>query len=157
MDSTPLPDRSNHPGAFWKTKTLIEMTNDEWEALCDGCARCCLEKIVRPDTGAITYTAVACRHLKIDECRCAIYDAPLQRAAVCIQLHPKIVSELHWLPATCAYRLIAEGKDLPTWHPLVSGDPQRVHQAGISVRDWAIPGRFVSDNVLEAYTLQIEW
>ncbi len=125
---------------FWKSKTLDQMTAEEWESLCDGCARCCLEKLEDDDTGQVSYTEVACRLLDTDSCRCADYTNRTRRVANCVTLTPRAVARYKWLPSTCAYRLIAEGKDLAWWHPLVSGDPSSVHRAGISVR-----GRVVSE------------
>ncbi len=138
---------------FWKSKTLDQMTAEEWESLCDGCARCCLEKLEDDDTGQVSYTEVACRLLDTDSCRCADYANRTRRVANCVTLSPRTVARYKWLPSTCAYRLIAEGKDLAWWHPLVSGDPSSVHRAGISVR-----GRVVSEK--EAGELEdhiVEW
>ncbi|MBD8893518.1 YcgN family cysteine cluster protein [Roseibium litorale] len=125
---------------FWKQKTLEQMTGPEWESLCDGCARCCLNKLEDWDTGAIVWTDVACELLDGDSCRCRDY--PNRQATVpdCIQLNVEEVKTLTWLPPTCAYRLIRDGQDLYWWHPLVSGDPDTVHQAGVSVQ-----GRTVSE------------
>ena len=125
---------------FWRTKTLDEMSKVEWESLCDGCAKCCLNKLENETTGEIQYTDVACRLLDLNACRCVSYDDRKRYVPDCQILNPKNVKRLSWLPATCAYRLIDEGKDLHWWHPLVSGDPETVHEAGISVR-----GRVVSE------------
>ena len=125
---------------FWQTKTLAEMNKREWEALCDGCARCCLNKLENEGTGEIQFTDVACRLLDTDACRCVSYDDRKRFVPDCQILNPKNVKRLSWLPSTCAYRLIDEGKELYWWHPLVSGNPETVHQAGISVR-----GRVVSE------------
>jgi len=124
---------------FWKTKQLGEMSVEEWEALCDGCGICCLYKVEDADTGRVDQTSVACRFLDLEECRCQLYDARKKAMPSCIQLTPSKVQALDWLPETCAYRLIINGKPLPDWHPLVSGDPESVHRAGISVRGWCIP------------------
>ena len=126
---------------YWRTKTLEEMTRAEWEALCDGCARCCLIKLEDDDTGEIAYTDIACRLLDIGTCRCTRYRKRLRLVPQCVELTPAEVRKLDWLPSTCAYRLVAEGRDLAWWHPLVSGDPETVHKAGISVRGRVVPER----------------
>jgi hypothetical protein len=119
---------------FWKRKTLAEMTPREWESLCDGCGKCCLSKLEDEDTGEIHWTTVGCRLFDAKRCRCRDYANRLRKVADCVQLTPLNVSALSWLPSTCAYRLVAEGKDLQWWHPLVSGNRKTVHEAGISVR-----------------------
>jgi uncharacterized cysteine cluster protein YcgN (CxxCxxCC family) len=119
---------------FWKTKTLAEMTQAEWESLCDGCGRCCLNKLEDEDTGRIYYTSVGCRLLDGESCRCRDYGNRAALVEDCVQLTPENLSDRAWLPPTCAYRLIADGRDLYWWHPLVSGDPDTVHAAGVSVR-----------------------
>lgn len=124
---------------FWKTKTLDDMSGAEWESLCDGCARCCLNKLEDWDTGEIVWTDVACTLLDGDSCRCRDYANRAKTVPDCIQLTPKEVRTLSWLPPTCAYRLVSENRDLYWWHPLVSGDPETVHQAGISVRGRTVP------------------
>ncbi len=126
---------------YWRTKTLEEMTRAEWEALCDGCARCCLLKLEDEDTGEIAYTDIACRLLDTGTCRCTRYRQRLRLVPECVDLTPRQVRRLGWLPSTCAYRLVAEGRDLAWWHPLVSGDPETVHRAGISVRGRVVPER----------------
>jgi uncharacterized cysteine cluster protein YcgN (CxxCxxCC family) len=119
---------------FWRSKRLDEMTDAEWESLCDGCGRCCLVKLEDEDNGRIFFTNVGCRLLDTQSCRCGDYQNRSARVDDCVRLTPKVVGEIGWLPPTCAYRLVAEGKDLFWWHPLVSGDPETVHAAGISVR-----------------------
>jgi uncharacterized cysteine cluster protein YcgN (CxxCxxCC family) len=121
------------PDPFWK-KPLEDLTRAEWEKLCDGCGRCCLVKLEDEDTGAFHYTDVACRLLDAGTCRCADYKNRKRRVPDCIRLTPRNVRTLPWLPPTCAYRLRAEGADLPDWHPLISGDPASVVRAGVSVR-----------------------
>ena len=124
---------------FWQTKTLTEMTHDEWESLCDGCGKCCLHKLEDEDTGEVHYTHVACRLLSLNTCRCTNYTQRTQLVPDCLDLKQHEISEFGWLPSTCAYRLVAEGDDLPTWHPLVSGMPSSVVNAGVSIRSFAIP------------------
>ena len=119
---------------FWKTKKMSQMTQAEWESLCDGCARCCLNKLEDEETERIYFTDVACKLLDHESCRCKDYKGRLKKVPDCVLLTPKEVREINWLPPTCAYDLLAKGKDLYWWHPLVSGDPDTVHIAGISVR-----------------------
>ncbi len=130
---------------FWRRKTLAEMTRGEWESLCDGCAKCCLDKLEDDDTGEISYTEVACRLLDLGTCRCTDYANRKRFVPDCVVLTARTVTRLTWLPSTCAYRLISEGKDLEWWHPLVSGDPETVHRAGISVRGRAVPEALAGD------------
>nr|WP_199899243.1 YcgN family cysteine cluster protein [Sneathiella glossodoripedis] len=125
---------------FWETTPLDEMTLEQWESLCDGCAKCCLLKLEDEDTGEIAYTDVACRQLDIGNCRCANYEQRAILVPDCVTMTPKIVPQLGWMPKTCAYRRLSEGKPLPWWHPLVSGSSETVHEAGISAR-----GRVVSE------------
>ncbi len=126
---------------FWKTKPLEAMTRAEWESLCDGCGRCCLHKLRDEDTDRVAFTEVACRLLDAHSCRCRDYRDRRRHVPDCVKLTPRRVAAIDWLPPTCAYRLVAEGKDLQWWHPLVSGDPETVHRAGVSVRGRAVPER----------------
>lgn len=119
---------------FWKTKTLEAMSPEEWESLCDGCGKCCLSKLEDEDTGEIHFTSVGCRLLNAETCRCSDYANRRALVADCVGLTPQNVRTISWLPKTCGYRLVAEGRDLYPWHPLVSGDPESVHRAGVSVR-----------------------
>lgn len=129
---------------FWQRKSLDEMSRSEWEALCDGCGKCCLHKLEDVDSGDLYYTNVACRLLDLNSCRCSDYQNRHQRVADCLRLTPNNLGDCRWLPATCGYRLVAEGKDLPEWHPLISGDPATVHAAGVSAR-----GRVVSEQTVD--------
>ncbi len=124
---------------FWRTKTLEEMSRDEWEALCDGCARCCLIKLEDDEAGEILYTDIACRLLDHGTCRCTRYAQRTALVPDCVDLTPERVRALKWLPSTCAYRLVAEGKDLNWWHPLVSGNPDTVRMAGVSAHGRIVP------------------
>ena len=119
---------------FWRRKSLADMTSPELESLCDGCGRCCLNKLEDEDTGRVYYTDVGCRLLDGTTCRCKDYGHRSEQVDDCVRLTPHNVATLKWLPPSCAYRLLDEGKDLYWWHPLVSGDPESVHIAGVSVR-----------------------
>lgn len=135
---------------FWRRKSLVQMTDSEWESLCDGCGRCCLNKLEDQDSGRIFFTDVACRLLDGQTCRCRDYTHRSKKVPDCVELTPRNVKEINWLPPTCGYRLLAQGKDLYWWHPLVSGDPDTVHQAGISVRGrLGASERTVPDDELE--------
>lgn len=122
---------------FWKSKTLDQMTPGEWESLCDGCGRCCLNKLEDEDTGEFLYTRAACKLLDIGTCRCTDYPNRHDKVPDCVALTPQNVGSLGWLPGTCAYRLLAEGKSLPWWHPLVSGRQATVDEAGITIKNEA--------------------
>jgi hypothetical protein len=118
---------------FWRVKSLDDMTKDEWESLCDGCARCCLVKLEDEDSGEIHFTDLGCKLLDARSCRCRDYRRRTSRVRDCVKLTPEAARRLSWLPVTCAYRRLAEGRDLAWWHPLVSGAPDTVRQAGVSV------------------------
>ncbi|PPR10796.1 MAG: hypothetical protein CFH41_01371 [Alphaproteobacteria bacterium MarineAlpha11_Bin1] len=120
---------------FWKEKALEKMNRQEWESLCDGCAKCCLIKLEDVSTGELAFTEVACRLLNIGTCACTDYSGRSSRVPDCLQVTPHLARTAKWLPTTCAYRLLAEGKELQWWHPLVSGDPKTVHTAGISTKN----------------------
>ena len=117
---------------FWKRKTLAQLDREEWESLCDGCGLCCLQKLEDEDDGSVYYTRIACRLLDLKTCRCSDYEHRRAQVPDCIQLTPYQADSFKWLPPTCGYRLVAEGKDLPLWHHLVSGDIDAVHDARIS-------------------------
>lgn len=124
---------------FWQIVPLAQMSQTQWESLCDGCGKCCLHKLEDEDSGEVFYTDVACRYLSAD-CRCQCYAQRAQKVSACLTLRPEHLSEVTWLPSTCSYRLLSEGKTLPEWHPLITGEPDSVHKAGHSVK-----GNFVSE------------
>jgi len=147
--------KAENPVPFWKRKTLEEMTPSEWESLCDGCGRCCLNKLSDEDTGELFFTDVACRLLDHGSCRCKSYPTRFKKVPDCVSLTPKEVRSIDWLPPTCAYDLLAKGKDLYWWHPLVSGDPQTVHDTGVSVRGKVgASEKDVSDDQLENWIVK---
>lgn len=138
---------------FWKTKSLEEMTREEWESLCDGCARCCLIKLEDEDTAEIHLTRLTCSMLKVGSCRCSNYPERFKLMSDCIEITPEKTRTIRWLPATCAYRRVAEGKDLLWWHPLLSGSPETVHEAGISVRSFAMNEKRVKEENYVRYII----
>ncbi|GAB6139286.1 YcgN family cysteine cluster protein [Methylosoma difficile] len=124
--------------SFWKTKTLGEMSTTEWESLCDNCGKCCLHKLEDEDTGKIAFTSLACELLDLASCRCTRYSERTALIPDCLDLQKPGFREFHWLPSTCAYRLLSEGKDLPDWHPLVTGKSDSTATAGMSVSGFAM-------------------
>lgn len=139
---------------FWKHKRLVDMSDDEWESLCDGCGKCCLNKLQDEDSGEIVYTRVACDLLDIKRGRCSDYEHRFDRVPDCIDLRQLDADNYHWLPATCAYRLVAEGQDLPDWHYLISGRPGLVHKASCSVRGRAIHERDIDPDELDLHIIR---
>ena len=131
------------------------MTPEEWESLCDGCALCCLYKLQDEDSGEIYYTDVVCRFLHLKRCRCKVYRERASLMPTCLKLTPDLVNTLAWLPPTCAYRLLREGKPLEWWHPLVSGDPELVHRLNLSIRGRAMSEKFVDMDNLEDHV--VDW
>ena len=139
---------------FWEHHTLEKMTQAQWESLCDGCGRCCLQKFQKPTTGKIYYTWVACFLLDIETCRCSQYDLRHSLVPDCLELTPAQIPKLRWLPKTCAYRLISEGRPLPDWHPLLTGSPDSVHEAGISVRHHAVSESIVHPDDVDNFRIK---
>jgi uncharacterized cysteine cluster protein YcgN (CxxCxxCC family) len=138
---------------FWESTPLADMSREQWESLCDGCARCCLHKLEDAYSGEIYYTSVACHLLNPESCRCGDYAGRRQKVPDCIVLTPQHCGAMDWLPETCAYRRLDEGKALPEWHPLISGDPNSVHEAGISVHGRTVNEEGVHDDDLENYII----
>lgn len=134
---------------FWQKKSLEKMSCEEWEAVCDGCAKCCLQKLEDDETGEVYYTDVVCRYLDDHSCSCGDYGNRTRLVPTCVNLTPVNVYEIDWLPSTCAYRLLAEGKPLYDWHPLMSGDPDSIHNASMSVRHKVISENKVQPDELE--------
>lgn len=133
---------------FWENKPLEALSPPEWEALCDGCGRCCLIKIEDLDSGRLFYTNVICEYHDSEACRCTQYAKRSLLVPDCIKVTPDVARSHDWLPDTCAYRLLAEGRPLPDWHPLISGKPDSVHRAGMSVRGRVVPEQYVHPDEL---------
>ena len=126
--------------SFWYRVPLDRMNPAEWESLCDGCGKCCLNKIEFEDTGEVAFTRIACRLLDGESCRCTNYEIRRQFVPDCVQLSPATLPKIaYWMPRTCAYRLLWEGKSLPSWHHLLTGSHDSIHEAGASVRGWTVP------------------
>lgn len=139
---------------FWRAKKLHEMSPAEFESLCDGCGKCCLHKLEDEDSGDVYYTKVACKFLNHNSCQCQVYSERQKHVPDCVTLTPASVKETYWLPETCAYRLIDEGIPLFDWHPLMSGDPDSVHKAGMSVAGQVIHEDSVNPDDLEDYVVR---
>lgn len=140
---------------FWETVPLEKMNADEWEALCDGCGKCCLNKLEDADTGEVFLTRVACRLLDDQSCLCGQYRIRKSIVPECIVLTPtNLETHAYWMPRTCAYRLLWQGAPLPDWHYLISGDREAVHAAGASVRGWTVPEFEVDEEDWEDHIIQ---
>lgn len=141
--------------SFWENYALEDLTRPEWEALCDGCGKCCLLKLEDADTGELAFTNVACRLLDLNTCQCTKYAIRKQIVKDCIVVDTAALERIsYWLPVTCAYRLLTEGKPLEPWHPLVCGDPDRVHKIGISLQKKMVSEEGLSEDDLEEYIVE---
>ncbi len=153
-----MPDPIEREGLrdrFWERVPLSQMTSKEWEALCDGCGRCCLNKLEDEETGEVAFTRVACRLLDDQTCRCGQYDIRKTLVPECVVLTPESLPKVaYFMPATCAYRLLHESKSLYPWHPLISGDPDSVHDTGISVKGWTVPEFEIPEEEWEDYLIE---
>ena len=135
---------------FWQTKTLEEMNREEWESLCDGCGQCCVMQLENEETNQLFFTDVSCHLFDSETCRCTAYKERQMHVPTCMVMTPDNVNECaEYAPPTCAYKLLVEGQDLYSWHPLVSGDPNSVHEAGISVKNKVVSEKDVDLNKLE--------
>ena len=139
---------------FWETKSLHELTETEWESLCDGCAKCCVHKLQIEETGEVLYTCVACRLLDVNTCRCSNYQHRHELVPGCAVLSADAPEHFEWMPETCAYRLMHEGRPLPGWHPLITGDPASAHSHGASARKKLIPEFLADERHLEKYIVE---
>lgn len=140
---------------FWTRYSLDALTHAEWEALCDGCGKCCLLKLEDYDTAEVSFTNVACRLLDRQSCRCRDYPNRKKIVSDCVVIHPSTLPDIrYWLPETCAYRLLADGQPLADWHPLISGDPASVHRAGISLAGRMVSEERVDEDDLEDYIIE---
>ncbi len=138
-------------GRFWEEKSLWQMSRNEWEALCDGCGKCCLHKLEDDASGEVYYTNVACRYLDEHNCRCKAYSERKIQVPDCICLSVEDIDAFDWLPATCAYRLLASGQTLPQWHPLLSGSSESIHKAGISVQGKVLSEAYVHPDGMDEH------
>lgn len=145
--------QKNQTTPFWKRKPLEKMTQQEWESLCDGCGQCCLLKLEDEDTAEIFVTRLTCKLLDTKTCRCTNYRKRQSIVPDCLSITPDKARDLTWLPETCGYRRVAEGKDLEWWHPLISNDHNTVHEAGISVRGWARSEDRVDEDAIARYII----
>jgi len=154
MSDDPI-ERNGLGARFWERKTMAQMSQKEWEALCDGCGKCCLNKLEDEDTGEVALTNVACRLLDDSTCRCAQYDIRHQFVPECIVLKPSnIPDHLYWMPQTCAYRLVHDGKPLAEWHPLISGNAETVHHAGVSMKNRTLPEFEIDEDDWEDHIIE---
>lgn len=148
-------DRAGLAPRFWETKPLKSLSPKEWEALCDGCGKCCLNKLEDEDTGQVELTCVACRLFDDTTCRCAQYEIRHQFVPECIVMTPENIDQhAYWMPRTCAYRLLWQGKPLHDWHPLISGTPESVHAAGVSMKGRTVPEFEIDEDDWEDHIIE---
>ena len=147
---------TNKEKPFWETIPLMEMNKQQWESLCDGCAKCCLHKLEDEDTGEVHYTEIVCRYLDRDTCNCTEYKHRQELVPNCVWLKPEDVKEFHWLPSSCSYRLISEGKPLPKWHHLRSGDKDLIHKRNQSMRRKGIPDDKIPEDDWQDHIIWME-
>ncbi len=138
---------------FWQ-QPLSELNPQQWEQLCDGCGRCCVHKLEDEDSGQVHYTNVSCAYLDAEKCACSDYANRLKNVPECASLDVGKIDQFSWLPATCAYRLLAEGQPLPAWHHLLSGSKDSVHSAGISVKNKVISDKYIHPDDMEEYIVK---
>ena len=138
---------------FWLTTALGDMSETQWESLCDGCAKCCLVKLEDEDSGDVAYTNVVCQYMDDQTCECTEYQRRNELVPHCVWLKPEMVEEFFWLPETCAYRLVHEGKDLPYWHYLKSGSRATIHEIGESVRGKVLNESHIPEDDLQEYVV----
>jgi len=138
---------------FWETIPLQQLSHDQWESLCDGCGKCCLVKLEDEEDGEVYYTNVACKYLNTSTCRCNRYANRLKQVPECVHLTPENIHQIHYMPDTCAYRLLAEKKPLPHWHPLITGTRKTMHAAGVSVKNKVISENKVNNEELEDHII----
>ena len=139
---------------FWQIKSLQQMSHDEWESLCDGCGLCCLVKIEDEESGVVFNTTVSCRQLDVENCRCRDYENRLADVAMCIQLTLANLTQLRWLPDSCAYKRLYRGQSLPDWHPLITKDKNSVHEAGVSAKWFAQSEEYIHPDQLEEFIIE---
>jgi len=141
---------------YWIKLTLEEMSDSQWESLCDGCGLCCLVKIEDEDSGEVLNTSVSCKLLDTDSCRCKDYGNRFREAPMCTKLTRENLPTMTWLPKTCAYVLLADRKPLPEWHYLISGDREAVHKAGVSAKRFALSEDYIHPEQLEQFVIELE-
>ena len=146
--------KASEQPSFWETTALADMSQQQWESLCDSCGKCCLHKLEDEDSGEILYTSVICQYLQQDSCQCSVYANRQKYLPDCVVLKPDNLADLHWMPDTCAYRLLYEGKSLPAWHPLLTGNRQLMAESGNSITGKVISDEHVHEDGLEEFIIR---